>query len=315
LRAIRKTDYLAWLVDSTPDTVKHWVDESELRSEIAWYFDRTWTDRVETPEWLAGYACACPVDGTDPGMYGLREIDTGSDAAVLAGIHFVGRDVTRPFVNVFAQTRDFSGPELSAATSALIATFSPFKPSRVRWWSPEQRELRTLPGATGDHRLVIGRLPAIRELPAAHLPNRFSFHTESAAVCHEQYALAYDDFLSRSVTMEGRMRAESRDTLEECERAGALLALRDGDRLAGLMAARPQTLRGVKGWEIVEEFLWSDYRGQGLAVGMQRCFTSALDSLRGELVFGEIHDMNLPSLRTALRAGRTDVGGWVFVRP
>jgi hypothetical protein len=310
-----KTDYLTWLADSTPDTVKHWVDEHELRSQIASYFDRTWMDRVETPEWLAEYARACPVDGTEPGMYRLREIDISSNDAVLAGIHFVGRDVTRPFVNVFAQSRDFSGPEVSAATSALISAFSAFNPSRVRWWSPEQRELRTLPLATGDQRLVVGRLSEIREVPVARLPDRFSFHAEPAAVWYEEYALAYTDALASGVAMERRMTAESRDTLKECERAGALFTLRDGGRLAGLMAARPQTLRGLKGWEIVEEFLWSDYRGHGLAAAMQQRFTSGLDQRHGQLVFGEIHDMNLPSLRTALRAGRTDVGGWVFVLP
>jgi hypothetical protein len=315
LRPTRKTDYLAWLIQSTPDTVKRWVDGSELRSEVVSYFDRVWTERVETPEWLAGYARACPIEGAGPELYRLREIDVLSNAAVLAGIHFAALDVARPFVNVFAQTRDFTGPEVTAVTSVLIDAFPPFKPLRVRWWSPEQLELRGLPGATGDHRLVIGRLQEIREGSPARLPDRFSFAPESAAVCYEEYARAYTGFLAASHAMEGRMRTESKETLDECARAGALFILRDGDRLAGLMAARPQTLRGIKGWEIVEEFLWDDYRGRGIAPAMQGRFTSGLDNSHAQLVFGEIHDLNVPSLRTALRAGRTDVGGWVFVRP
>ncbi len=77
------------------------------------------------------------------------------------------------------------------------------------------------------------------------------------------------------------------------------------------MAARSHSLRGITGWEIVEEILGTDYRGKGLGVAMQRLFVSGLDPRQGVLVMGEIADGNLPSLRTAQRAGRKDVGGWV----
>jgi len=291
------------------------VNEDELGSEMVSYFERVWTERVETPEWLTGYARTCPIDGAEPGLYALRHIDILEDAAVLAGIHFVARDVRRPFVNVFAQSRDLTGAEVTDATSALIEAFSLFKPTRVRWWSPEQHELRQLAGATGDHRLVIGRLREIREGAPAPLPARFSFGPESAAACYDEYARAYAEFLDASPVMEGRITAESQRSLDECARAGALFSLRDGDRLAGLMAARPDNARGINGWLIVEEFLWPDYRGQRMAPAMQRRFTSGLDTSKGQLVFGEILDMNVPSLRTAVRAGRTDVGGWVFVAP
>jgi len=50
-----------------------------------------------------------------------------------------------------------------------------------------------------------------------------------------------------------------------------------------------------------------------LAPLLQRAFLAGLDRSRSELVSGHIHPANRPSLHTALRCGRIDVGGWVFL--
>jgi hypothetical protein len=46
---------------------------------------------------------------------------------------------------------------------------------------------------------------------------------------------------------------------------------------------------------------------------MQRRFVSSLNPEQGALVMGEIANGNLPSLRTAQRVGRKDVGGWCSI--
>ncbi len=122
----RHTRYLNWVFESTPETVRRWIPEHQLQQDLRSFFDRVWVERAETPEWLAGYARACPVDTAEPHDYRMREIELRSGAGVLAGIHFRNRDVTYPFVEVFAQTRDFDDPEMAAATSELLDVFSLF---------------------------------------------------------------------------------------------------------------------------------------------------------------------------------------------
>jgi hypothetical protein len=305
----RHTRYLNWVFESTPETVRRWIPEQQLQQDLRSFFDRVWVERAETPEWLAGYARACPVDTAEPHDYRMREIELRSGAGVLAGIHFRNRDVTYPFVEVFAQTRDFDDPEMAAATSELLDVFSLFNAAAVLWWAPEQRDLSELEG-TRDHRLVVGRIQDITSGSSTTLPERFSFEPETAARCYQDYVQAYAEFGAQA-TFQNPPRPEQLPSLEECERRGALYCLRDGARFAGLMAARSHSLRGITGWEIVEEILGTDYRGKGLGVAMQRLFVSGLDPRQGVLVMGEIADGNLPSLRTAQRAGRKDVGGWV----
>jgi RimJ/RimL family protein N-acetyltransferase len=203
--------------------------------------------------------------------------------------------------------------ETEAATTALGEVFGRFKPHTVRWWAPEQRDLNELPGATKDDRLVVGRIKDLTGGSAALLPDRFSFEPEPAVRCYHDYQDAYAEFAAQA-TFHNAPRPERLASLEECESRGALYCLRDRDRFAGLMAARPHALRGIRGWEVVEEILGAEYRGKGLAVAMQRLFVSRLDPARGLLVMGEIADGNLPSLRTAQRVGRKDVGGWYTIR-
>ena len=173
--------YVRWLLDSTPQTIRRWVPEEQLRHELAEHFDQVWVEQVETPEWLAGYARACSVDGAEPPDYRMREIQVLPDAAVLAGIHFRHRDVHHPFVGVFAQSRDLNDAEMETATSALGEAFRLFNPHTVRWWAPEQRDMSMLPGAAGDDRLVVGRIQDVTSAPLPLLPDRFSFEPEGPA--------------------------------------------------------------------------------------------------------------------------------------
>jgi hypothetical protein len=303
--------YLEWFLASTPDTVRKWIPDQRLRGDLAEDLERTWRQRAEDHDWLAGYARTCAVERARAEDYALREIEISPGTAVLAGIHFRNRNVSEPFVGVFAQTRDLNDGEIAAATRVLIKDFALFRPLAVRWWSPEQRDLRGLPNAAGDLRLVAGRVADMTHLPgslAAHL----SFHPESVVDCYEEFRRAYAEFLAQA-TFHNAPLPETPSSLEACEREGHLYCLRDSGRFAGLMAARPDAIRGIKGWVIFEEILGAEYRGRGLAVAMQRIFVSTFDVARGALVMGEIADANLPSLRTARGAGRSDIGGWVFI--
>jgi hypothetical protein len=303
--------YLAWLVSSTPSSVRKWVPDQRLLVDLATYLDHTWQERTENVEWLAGYAETCPIARARPNDYRLREINVSS-TVLLAGIHFRNRDVNQPFVGVFAQARELTGSEISAATRSLIADFELFEPTGVRWWSPEQHDLRSVPSAQGDYRLVIGPIADIVH-GCASLPSQYSFRPERVAQFYDDYRYAYAEF--RSVASFDNVPApESPASLEDCERNGVLYCLREAGRFAGLMAARPRLLRGIRGWEIVEEIVGADHRGRRFASAMQRFFVSKFDPALGTLVMGEIADGNLPSLRTAQRAGRRDVGGWVFIR-
>lgn len=111
---------------------------------------------------------------------------------------------------------------------------------------------------------------------------------------------------------EWRQRGIETTSLEDyraCATAGGLYVVAHEGRLGGVLAARPGIVRGVPGWEILD----TDLRGRRVAAHVQRRFIDRLDARRGALVLGTIEATNEPSLRTALRVGRVEVGRWCFV--
>ncbi len=288
------------------------MGDAELRAGLRSGLQETWTQRVD-PAVLERYAAWCPIAGAAPFEYGLREIALHGGASVLAGIHFFGLDVARPFVGVEAQSRALTHAEIGAGSQLLCKELERFAPARVSWWSSTRDDLRAIPGAVGDRRLLAGNLGEIAARPERGLPDGFSLEQDADASCHEAYLAIYERLHRYVQDSSDLSQCEERASLATCAADGALFCLRERGRLAGVIAARIEDRYGLRAWYVVEQVLDAEYRGRGLAPALQRALLARLDRSRSALILGEINDRNQPSLRTALRVGRLDAGGWVFV--
>ncbi|MBA2662563.1 MAG: GNAT family N-acetyltransferase [Bradymonadaceae bacterium] len=306
--------YLFWLQNCTPARVRQWLGERAHAQALEQDFFRTMRFRTD-PESILRYATLCPLPGVPTAAYSLRECHLPGAATVLAGIHFYAMDLTRPFVGVLAQSRDLSLDETLLASEILADQFAVFSPGAVQWWCAcAQEDLRTLPGATGDQRLLIGHIEEIRQSTPPPSPLALTLSPDPDASSYARYTELYDAFLAAHPTWRDRLEKSDLDDYLTCAQAGGLFTLEIDGHTAGIIAARPGTLRGLPGWEMVDEILDQSYRGQGLAAPMQHAFFQQLDTQTHPLVLGTIDDANTPSLRTALRVGRHDAGGWVFVK-
>ena len=315
-RLIHETSYLRWLAETSPGLAREVLGEQGLRDALARWFRDTIAFRIHSPEVLVKYAKACPSPGAEPSDYALREIELGPDTSVLAGIHFQGLEVKQPFVGVFAQSRSLTPVEISQASRVLTAELSLFAPGCVQWWASDSGpDLRALPGGRGDQRLLLGRLDDLMARPQLERPAGIRLVADPNGDSFDWYDDVYEGFFRANPHWRGRLQKTDAALYRECATQGGLHVLEVGGRRAGVIAARPGVVRGVPGWEMIEEVLDSDFRGQGLAPPMQQEFLARLDPGKGELVLGTIDDENHPSLGTARRVGRTEGGGWVFIPP
>ena len=311
--------YLNWLLSTTSPAVRSWVGDEVLLASLGDDLSQTIADRIDSVEWGQRYACACPCEGASPEDYHRRELQLSGDLSLLAGIHFCGSAKLFPFVGIYAQSREIAQGELRQVIDFLMGEFALFEPTCVQLWSlaqagdfPQLEDVHV----SGDQRFVIGNLAEIiaGEAPAEPPAETgvLSLEKPVGLNCYQSYREIYEEFFTDYPRWYGRMEIESRESLDECDQCGGLSQVLVDGEFAGLIAAKPVCYRGVPGWLMIDEVLAKPYRGRGIAPTMQRKFIEQLDQGRGNLVMGTIDNNNEPSLRTAMRNGRIDAGGWLW---
>ena len=305
--------YTAFAVEATDPRVVQWLGPDALRASLRASLVEEYRQRTQ-PENLAVYRSRCPVPGASPASYALREIDLGSVGSVIAGIHFEGMEVARPFVGVAARTCAVrSRREAEAIGRRLRSEFALFAPSR--WWLGSSALDTGLEeaGAVVDQHLVVGRLGSLRARPTPKPDLDVALRATPVEPVYPLYRAMYERLFATSPHMRGVVQVEEPGTLQSAADLGAFFRVDVEGVLAGFLAAVPSREAPIDGWVVLEEILDGPYRGRGLAAPIQRMFIDALPAPDDAFLFGHIAAVNPRSLRTALRAGRVEIGRWCFL--
>jgi hypothetical protein len=302
-----------WLHASAPTVAKEALGEAALFRALDDDFAATIRSRT-CPDWGARFRAHCPVASATPTDYCLREIEIGERAHVLAGIHFYGSDVRKPFVGVYAQSRDLSVTETAAAAARLGDAFANFNPLASWWWSKDSVldvESSSM-GVHPDQRFLLGSIRDIVQRPLSRSDIDCVLRKDQHGTSYDAYTRIVADFIEQNPFWAGRIERTEREDYLECAAVGGVCVVERQGAIGGVFAARPGAIRGIPGWEVVDAILASGLRGRGWAPVLQRMFLEQLDTTVQPLIIGTIDAANTPSLRTALRVGRTDGGGWYF---
>jgi hypothetical protein len=131
---------------------------------------------------------------------------------------------------------------------------------------------------------------------------------------YPRYEAAYAQMLDARPLLRGEIGAEARETLAECLEQGLLREVFVGGAWSGVVAARRDMLAGVRGLEMVDIVLTQSARGHGLGPAVHQGFArSVAETDPAAILMGTISPKNVPSLRTALRAGRVEIGRFLWV--
>src|SRR5262249_37795097 len=131
---------------------------------------------------------------------------------------------------------------------------------------------------------------------------------------YPRYAEAYNEMLLARPQMRGAVRNESEKTMAASHAEGLLYEIYVGGLWAGIVAARHQVIVGVRGAYMVEILLNSMARGQRLGPAVHRGFAANVAAIDPSiLIMATIAAVNEPSLKTATRAGRVEIGAWHWV--
>ncbi len=234
----------------------------------------------------------------DPKDYLFRLYQMGSDDFVLTSLRFKGLDRNKPFIEIVQLTMDLPS-FISGHRAEVGEVYSLFAPATIRTHSfttslPESSEI--------DDFYVLAKLRDIRP------PSQPTTIEKAIDLSwYEDYVTSYNDLeINRNEVVAC---VETRESLQRSLDEGLLYCLRIDGKWAGVMGAVRLSQWYFDGYYIFEKVIAKEYRGKGLSAKLESTFCQRLPNPDGTLVvYGQIHEVNEPSLRSAKSIGREVVG-------
>lgn len=255
------------------------------------------------------FADIMEVTGMSPDHFKVRLIEVDGHR-FLAQIDFTDETGASPFVSVF---RGSSPPGTIAETSVLerlAASFAGFAPRTIRFFHPAHASLRLPRTRIDQHFLAAPAREMADRRPAAGL-SRVKLSSATSLAFYADYVEAYEQMYSLRPHLRNEVRIESQDSLGDCLAEGLLFEISVDGVWAGIVAARRETLACLDATYMIEILLDRTARGQGLGPAVhQRLAIHVAATDPSAVISGTIAPVNVPSLKTALRAGRIEIGAW-----
>jgi len=195
----------------------------------------------------------------------------------------------------------------------MTRAFEEFGPRALHFFHPSHVPLRA-PAARIDRHLLAAPAGSMAERPDAAGLDRVALRRGASLDFYPRYEAAYQEMLDARGYLRGEVSAESRERLAECLEQGLLWEVFVDGAWAGLIAARHDLVAGVRGLQMVEIVLAKGARGQRLGPAVhQRLARYVAEADPAAVILGTISAKNVPSLRTAKKAGRMEIGAhhWV----
>jgi hypothetical protein len=237
---------------------------------------------------------------------------------IIAEPRFVADNLTFPFLQVLHHDVTFSTVEdITRLSDVLFDAFAAFAPQRICIYVHQsldlQPVLRKHPLVRSYKRYIAASVRDLLASPPPPLASRIRLERPETLDFYDEYSLWYDEFWRESPSLRDVVRRESRDAMKQYLEAGALQLVWLDGAMAGVVAAAREMEYGLRGWCMHERIIRRQERGQGWGTAVMHAFVKSLPSSSDEALWGTVAAGNIPSSRTALRLGRVDVGGLVWI--
>ena len=284
-------------------------------------------ERLESDHLALLFAKYASITGRHPSEYKTRLISCDNGNIALCGIRFRGMDISQPFVTVTATLKPLSINSINVLVDNISKAFEAFKPQYVQFYVPSYLDIEpaNFSSAHWDNRILANSLNTLSENAVQDIACRSDTKCEllsaRSLTFYNQYEMAYnkllDDFPQHTLMMELKPIEDMRTWVAQ----SFVHLLHVNDELAGVIIVEPDNSLGMTGFYIIENIVFSEYRGQGLGKWMQQAMIYRLandqsrqsERQKTDMLFGTIHFDNTSAIQCAKSVGRYDIGGYLWV--
>jgi len=242
------------------------------------------------------------LEGVTPADYRERIIYLDDDLFFLAGIRFQGLDVTKPFVSVMPNFSQKCGDHLTKIRQLIASEFGVFSPTNFNITLPEGENV-LIGEQLIDRYTIAGDIKELLEIKLAPRPEKLELIPLLVMDFYDDYIYEYKLLYNAAPFLRSEVKTESLDSLNESAKNGLLFKVLINDKCAGVIGGYIEDYFGQKEVCILEELLFSSYRGKGFGAYLQKAFAEKMLD-RFSILWGHISYLNPASLKTALKNGR-----------
>ena len=253
------------------------------------------------------------IPGTQPEDFKESFYELGHGKNVLAGIRHKSGSKDQPFVHTLL---DF------VPTSADIVILKDFAAKKFHKFTPKHLSIWMRPSLKIDlskyevkqsRQYVVGSIAKIRNMAKPVGYEKITLEKVTTDFDYDWYTEAYTEFHQQRPDLKDWVPITDREDIDRCISDQLLFKVFVDDLPAGLIGGQNESLLGMSSVYMTELLLISKFKGQGLAVALQRKFIDELPNSM-DLIWGTIDAKNLPSLKTALRVGRLPIRSEYFIK-
>lgn len=309
-----KLDWLAWAIDQVHPQLNGWYSQPQRHANLSAQLELD-IDRMVNLG--ATFERAMPVVGAGADMYNHRVFELAG-MEVMLGIRFRGRDIGVPFVDLVRASEPITkGAQVQAICDLVRREFAIFKPLRVRFYQPSHIDFPLdLFSTSGDKRVLAAPLTLMLSQPEPVGLARVSLRRVHTLAFYSRYHSTYAQTYLERPWLPQESHTHSPQDMQEYLEAGQVFEIFVDDRWAGITCSEHRMDEfGLQGFAVGEMLLDPLARGQGLGAAVQYRLAEAVQasSSAADVLYGTIGSYNTPMLKTATRAGRVDLGGWIWV--
>jgi GNAT superfamily N-acetyltransferase len=313
--SLSKQEWLEYAVAQTHPIVQSWYASAELKEN--WQADiKRDAEEFFSDGFASSFSRRCDVLGLPSELFKHRLLETATHRFI-AGIRFLGMDITRPFIEVAQLSKPLEcDSERNNMTEVLRQEFAVFKPTQWRVYQSSHLAYQ-FAGCDGDKRYLVGLLKDINAQLNIENSERLELRLAQNLEFYPRYAQMYKMLYEERSWMPDVSRQESLEDMRDYLDNDCLYEVFVDDTWAGVTVASPGCEVGAKGYYMIEIALDKAFRGQGLGVVLQRNLANVLAEKSvgtSTALFGTIGAVNVPMRKTAARVGRVDVGGHYWIR-
>jgi hypothetical protein len=234
--------------------------------------------------------------------------------SIITSLRFRNLDINMPFVEIVYSSMPIGTHNIEKIIRTILDHYQTRSIRFIHFFSTETIAEPTLPGYTFVKYKVLFASRLSETTPS--LNPLVTIQPAGSGDFYDRYAEEYEIFYREQTDNKIMAQAESREYIDFLVKEKKVFEISIGGKFSGIIAYDLKSIFSIKGIEIIEEFLFKEFRGNGKAKYAQGLLIQSVLKKREApdwLLYGTIHYKNIPSIKTAVHNGRKPLGTWYQV--